>query len=166
MGHWTDIPYEQRTDMDKVRSQWTKLGGHHSRTDWSAAVVRAAIACEIAVNFAIRREFTERSEFSEDFVNGLLQRANGLSGKVTKLLLPLLEGQQKYEAINALCNHHVQAISTKRNAITHQGAFCAEADATALIASCRQFVEGVITAYEPTFALPGLAEQQVIAQEE
>lgn len=166
MGHWTDIPYEQRSDVDKVRSQWTKLSGHHSRTDWSAAVVRAATACEIAVNLAVRREFAQRSQLSEDFVDGLLQWANGLSGKVTKLLLPLLEGQQKYAAINALCNNHVQAISTKRNAIAHQGAFCAEADATALIARCRQFVEGVITAYEPAFALPELAEQQAIAQEE
>src|SRR6185503_8057316 len=92
MGHWTEIPYAQRTDVDKVRSQWTKLGGHHSRTDWSAAVVRAATACEIAVNFAVRREFAARSELPDKFVDGLLYGANGLSGKVKRLLLPLLEG--------------------------------------------------------------------------
>ncbi|HKU15699.1 MAG TPA: hypothetical protein VJQ52_14985 [Steroidobacteraceae bacterium] len=164
MGHWTDIPYEQRSDVDKIRSQWTKLSGHHSRTDWSASVVRAATACELAVNLAVRREFAARSQLSTEFVDGLLYWANGLPGKVTKLLLPLLEGQEKHETINALCNH-VQAISAKRNAISHQGAFCSEADATVLITCCQQFVEGIVTAYEPTFELPDLAEQHLLAEE-
>ena len=164
MGNYTDIPYEQRTDADKIRSQWTKLSGHHSRTDWSAAVVRSVTACEIAVNFAVRQEFTTRSQLSAQFVNGLLLSANGLSGKVTKLLIPLLEGEDKFEAINRLCRH-VQPISTKRNAISHQGAFCSETEATALIEQCRQFVEGVMAAYDPLFTLPGATEQQVLAQE-
>lgn len=164
MGHWTHIPYEDRSDVDKIRSQWTKLVGLHSRTDWSAAVVRAATACEIAVNFAIRREFGVRSQLSDEFVDGLLYWANGLSGKVNKLLLPLLKDQEKYETIAALCNH-AQAINTTRNAIAHQGGFCSDEEATALIARCRQFVEGVVTTYEPAFALPDLAEQQLLAQE-
>jgi hypothetical protein len=72
MGHWNPTPYEQRTDINKIQSQWTKLSGHHSRTDWSAAIVRAATACEIAVNLAIRTEFSDRSAFGADFVDSLL----------------------------------------------------------------------------------------------
>ncbi len=46
-----NIPYKGRTDPQKIQSQWNKITGHLSRNDWSAAIVRGAIACEIAANF-------------------------------------------------------------------------------------------------------------------
>jgi hypothetical protein len=60
-------PYAARTDLQKIQSQWNKLSGLHTREEWSAAVVRAATAAEIAANFAIRREFAARSTFDTDF---------------------------------------------------------------------------------------------------
>ena len=84
------VPYEERSDLEKIQSQWTKLTGSlHNNEQWSAAIVRAATAAEIAANFAIRREFEANSQFESAFINSLLRWANGLSGKIDRLLLPL-----------------------------------------------------------------------------
>src|SRR5277367_6148959 len=89
--------YEQRSDVEKIQSQWHKLTGLHSREEWSAAIVRAATAAEIAANFAVRQEFKSRSIFKGDFVNSLLRWANGLDGKINRLLLPLSEGSKRHK---------------------------------------------------------------------
>jgi|GEM_PF-5508812 len=57
-------PYADRSDIDKIRSQWKKLTGLYSREEPSAAVVRAATAVELSVNLAIRAEFANQSELS------------------------------------------------------------------------------------------------------
>lgn len=80
--------YEQRSDVDNIQSQWYKLTGLHSPEEWSAAVVRAATAAEIAANFAVRQEFKARSKFDGNFINSLLRWANGLDGKLNRLLFP------------------------------------------------------------------------------
>ena len=59
-------PYDERSDLEKILSQWKKLSGLVKRKEWSAAVVRAATAAEIATNFAIRKEFSEKSNFDEN----------------------------------------------------------------------------------------------------
>lgn len=68
------------------------------------AVVRAATATELAVTFAIRYEFTQKSELDTSFIDGLLGWANGLIGKVDKLLLPLLERTEKHNTVKKLYN--------------------------------------------------------------
>lgn len=145
-------PYLQRSDLERVQSQWVKLTGLHNRTDWSAAVVRAATATEIAVNFAIRREFSARSQLDAKFVDGLLGWANGLSGKLDRLLLPLVSGSDKHAVVRKLCPL-ARKIHKKRNEITHSGHFSTESEATALIADCRAFVYGIVHVYEPAFSL-------------
>jgi hypothetical protein len=80
-------PYQDRPDLQRIQKQWHKLTGLHSREEWSAAIVRAATAAELAANFAIRREFQERSEFASDFVDTLLCWANGLAGETDRLLV-------------------------------------------------------------------------------
>jgi hypothetical protein len=156
MGHWNPTPYEQRTDIEKIQSQWRKIGGLLQRTDWSAAVVRAATAAEIAVNLAIREEFSSRSEFDAEFVNGLLKWANGLTGKVRNLLLPLLRGKPTYDEVNELCGL-AKAINDRRNDIAHRGEFCNEGEALHLIDKCRTFVVGLVRLYKPDFALEVVA---------
>ena len=145
-------PYDKRTDLEKIQSQWVKLTGLHDRTDWSAAVVRAATATEIAVNFAIRREFEAQSKLDLAFIDGLLLWANGLSGKLDKLLLPLLKGRDNREAVKDLCKL-ARGINDKRNKITHSGEFCDEAAATALIKDCQTFVHGIVRLYDKGFTL-------------
>lgn len=74
------LPYEERSDLEKIQSQWVKLTGLHDRTDYSAAVIRAASATELAVNYALRHEFATRSQLDPKFVDSLFIWANGLRG--------------------------------------------------------------------------------------
>jgi hypothetical protein len=144
--------YDKRSDVEKIESQWTKLSGLHTRSEWSAAVVRAATAAELAANLAIRQEFAARSKFDPAFVNGLLKWANGLSGKLDKILLPLLKGQGKHDAISKLCGL-ARKVNDKRNDIAHRGVFCSEKEAALQIENCRKFVVGLVRHYVADFDL-------------
>ena len=144
--------YEHRSDVEKIRSQWHKLTGLHSREEWSAAVVRAATAAEIAANFAVREEFKSRSEFDDDFVNSLLRWANGLDGKLTRLLLPMTDGKKKNKVIRRV-KADAERVSRKHNAVAHQGEFCNTGESQEAIESARKFIEAVVGIYEPGFKL-------------
>jgi hypothetical protein len=144
--------YDKRSDVEKIRSQWTKLGGLHTRSEWSAAVVRAATAAELAANLAIRQEFAARSQLDPAFVDSLLRWANGLSGKLDKLLLPLLRGQAKRDAVSKLCSL-AREVNDKRNDIAHRGVFCSKKEATTQIANCKKFVLGLVGQYVADFDL-------------
>jgi len=145
-------PYNDRSDLEKIQSQWVKLTGLHDRTDWSAAVVRAATATEIAVNFAIRQEFAARSKLSAPFVDSLLKWANGLTGKLDKLLLPLLRGDRNLKAVKSL-GKIARDINEHRNGIVHRGEFCSEERSAKIINECEKFVLGIINIYDPDFSL-------------
>jgi hypothetical protein len=146
-------PYEERTDLEKVQSQWHKLSGLHTREEWSAAIVRAATAAELAANFAIRTEFIVRSEFDAAFVSSLLRWANGLAGKLDKLLVPLSENEkQKLKVMKAL-RSTADKINRKRNAVAHQGEFCNEEEAREIIAKTEDFITTLVHLYEPGFVL-------------
>ena len=145
-------PYNERTDIEKLQSQWWKLSGLHSREEWSAAVVRAATAAEIAANIAIRKEFQEIGTFAPDFVDSLLQWANGLAGKLDKLLIPITKGTERHKKISQLKAKALE-INKIRNAVAHRGEFCNKTEAQDAISNSREFVEGVVKLYEPGFKL-------------
>lgn len=144
--------YSQRTDIEKISSQFTKLDGLHSREEWSAAVVRAATAAEIAANFAIRKEFEANSQFDEKLVNHFLKWANGIDGKLNRLLLPMVEGQNKLEHIEKICKS-AKTINDKRNGIVHRGEFCDKKEAIKLINLSKNFVIILVSQYESNFDL-------------
>lgn len=148
----TKKPYEERADLEKIRSQWKKLTGLHTREEWSAAIVRAATAAELAANFAIRREFEERSEFDAKFVDGQLRWANGIAGKIDRLLLPLFKDRKQYGVVRSL-RAVAERINQDRNAIIHQGEFRDEDEAIAVVAQAKSFIETLVRIYEPTFEL-------------
>jgi len=132
--------------IEKIQSQWHKLTGLHTREEWSAAIVRTATAAELAANFAIREEFKARSRFDAEFVDSLLIWANGLDGKMKRLLLPLSvgsAGKKRSEKIKKL-KAAAEQISKTRNAIAHQGKFSNEDDAKAAIQRTREFVETLV----------------------
>ncbi|MBE2968172.1 hypothetical protein IMT09_08670 [Burkholderia cepacia] len=146
-------PYEERSDLEKVQSQWNKLHGLHSREEWSAAVVRAATATELAANFAIRAEFAARSTFEPALVDKMLRWANGLSGKIRNLLLPLTAVEpKKHKTIRAL-SKHVEKINDTRNAVAHQGEFCSIEEAQAVIKHAQAFIHDLVQLYDPGFEL-------------
>lgn len=139
--------------MEKLQSQWHKLSGLHKREEWSAAVVRAATAAEIAANFAVRSEFAAKSTFDAPFVDSQLKWANGLAGKINHLLEPLWKSQpQKHKYVKPL-RKLAEAVNLKRNAVAHQGEFCNAGEATAAIASAREFIVNLIQLYKPEFKL-------------
>ncbi len=144
--------YEDRTDLEKIQSQWHKLSGLHSREEWSAAIVRAATAAELAANFAIRREFQSKSNLSPRFVDSLLKWANGIAGKIDRLLVHLSEDEKHHKTIKGLKIVSEQ-INKKRNAIAHQGEFCNKGEAKAAIQQSKKFIETLVQLYEPSFAL-------------
>jgi hypothetical protein len=146
-------PYQERTDLEKIRAQWVKLTGLRHRTDWSAAVVRAATATEIAVNFAYRQELVSRNQYDKVTADEKLIRANGLNGKLDKLLLPLLKGDDKHKTVKSL-RKLAGDIYQKRNSIVHSGHFCGKAEAVRLINNCQEFVHGIVRLYDQAFTLP------------
>jgi len=146
------IAFHQRSEIEKIQAQWVKLSGLHSRDEWSAVIVRAATAAELAATFAIRREFSAKSQFSSQFVDKLLIWANGLSGKLDKLLLPALQDEPKYDSVKAVCKL-ARKINDKRNSIVHQGQFCSEHEASQMVQDCKMFIETLVCEYEPSFEL-------------
>ena len=145
-------PYNQRSDIDRIESQWRKLTGLHSREEWSAAIVRAATAAEIAANLAIRKEFAARSQFDAKFIDSLLRWANGLAGKIDHLLLPLNAGNQNRAKIQKLTSV-ASRINNVRNDIVHRGIFCNEAEARDVIGQAKIFIETLVQIHEPGFKL-------------
>jgi len=149
----TKKKYEELTDLEKLQKQWHKLSGLHTREEWSAAIVRAATAAEIAANFAVRKEFENKSELDSAFVNSLLRWANGLAGKMNRLLIPICEQEKvKLKTVKKL-RLLAEAINSKRNAIAHQGEFCNEGEAKDAIEKSREFITTLIRIYETEFVL-------------
>ena len=149
----TKKKYEELTDLEKLQKQWHKLSGLHTREEWSAAIVRAATAAEIAANYAVRREFEAKSKFDAEFVDSLLRWANGLSGKLTRLLLPLSLGSpDKNNEIKKL-KTIAEEINSKRNAVAHQGEFCNQGESEVAISQSRKFITGLVHLYDPAFKL-------------
>ena len=145
-------PYRKRTGLEKIRTQWHKLTGLHGEEQWSAAVVRAATAAELAANFAIRKEF-ESTGLSSEFVDSLLRWANGIDGKFNRLLLPLVEVSEQKTASFKQLKRLVENINRERNAIVHSGQFRTETDATAIIAEARELIEGMVRMHGEDFTL-------------
>lgn len=149
----TKKKYEELTDLEKLQKQWHKLSGLHTREEWSSAIVRAATAAEIAANFAVREEFKAKSEFDAKFVDSLLRWANGLFGKLDRLLIPLsASAKDKNKSMKNLLKT-AQKINTKRNAIAHQGEFCNENEAQTTIAQAQAFITTLVQLYDPEFEL-------------
>lgn len=148
-------PFTDRSDLEKITAQWTKLSGLHAQDEWSAAVVRAATAAEIAANFAVRKEFATRSEFKSEFIDSLLVWANGLGGKIDHLLIPLSKGERHHETVKSLKPASLE-IAKKRNRIAHQGEFCNRQTARQIIGKAKDLIETLVRIYEPEYALKDL----------
>jgi hypothetical protein len=145
-------PYNDRSDIDKLQSQWNKIAGLRSRRDWSAAIVRAATAAEIAANIAVRKRFEANSQFSPEFVNELLEWANGIKGKFSRLIVPSEKDKDRKKELKAL-EGIADKINGKRNAIVHRGAFAEEPDTVEVVGWARRIVEGLVLPHHPGFTL-------------
>ena len=139
-------PYAERTDLEKIHSQWKKISGLINRKEWSSAVVRAATAAEIATNFAIRNEFSKNSSFDEYFIDSLLMWANGINGKFRNILIPLHHKKKTSKIYKKLGDLSIK-INTIRNSVVHKGEFCNEDESLEAIKNTKAYIEELVNLY-------------------
>ena len=147
------VSTQKLTETARLLKQWHKLSGLHSRAEWSAAIIRAATAAELAANFVIRSEFALQTHLTEAFVDSLMRWANGLQGKMSHLAIPLVAHDGRKLAVLKAVLPHAQRVNDKRNAIVHQGEFCNATEAREAIADARHFIETIMVLYQPLFQL-------------
>jgi hypothetical protein len=153
MPNKSKVPYSDRPDTVKLKTQWNKIRGIITRDrEWSAAIVRAATAAEIAANIAIRNRFEADSQFSADFVNSLLKWANGIDGKIYRLLIPSEPDQARKDALSELAKD-VKVLNEKRNEIVHRGVFASKEEAERLVILAHGIILGLVRPWEPELKL-------------
>lgn len=145
-------PYSQRTDLEKISSNWKKTKGLYSRKEWSTTVMRAVTTVELAANYTIRKELEEKRKIDSEFVDHLLIWANGIRGKFDKLIIPACKSSTHINTIKSL-NKKVQDINTKRNGIAHSGQFSSAKTAKTVMDNSKEIIEALIGIYEKGFRL-------------
>lgn len=124
------IPYDERTDDQKLKSNWTKARGQFDRKDWSACVIRVATSAEISANIYIRRFLLTDHSLPPKFADALLLGSNGLDGKFKRLIKPAAEHRGTWSEIKSL-QKKIESLNDHRNSVVHAGKFKNEADAKA-----------------------------------
>ncbi len=147
-------PYNQRTDLEKIKSNWKKTKGLFKREEWSTVVMRAVTTVELAANYVIRKELQERRNIEEEFVNHLLIWANGIRGKFDKLIVPLFINTDLAKELKTL-NKKAQEINRERNSVAHSGQFKEKLIATKVMDVSKEITEALISIYENDFQLKG-----------
>jgi hypothetical protein len=148
----TQKPYSERTDIERLESSWRKLQGLMDREEWSAAITRAATAAEIAANIAVRHELQEQRQLESSFVDHLLKWANGLAGKIDKLLRPLHTTKDRQKVFQSL-KKKAQTINDQRNLVVHSGNFMNQKEAEEVTALAKEFIEEIVGAYHKDYKL-------------
>ena len=145
-------PYQENTDIKRIKSQWRKLNDSNSRERWSTAIVQAATAVEIAADLVVRKELQSKGKLDAAFVNCLLEWANGIVEKMDRLILPLFSGSKQFTRLK---KHKSVAgkINEKRNAIVQRSKDCTEREATIVINKAKTIIESLVKIYNPGFSL-------------
>ena len=145
-------PYQENTDIKRIKSQWRKLNDSNSRERWSTAIVQAATAVEIAADLVVRKELQSKGKLDAAFVNCLLEWANGIVEKMDRLILPLFSGSKQFARLK---KHKSVAgkIDEKRNAIVQRSKVCTEREATIVINKAKTIIESLVKIYNPGFSL-------------
>lgn len=146
------IPYEQRTDLEKVHANWKKTTGLFARREYSLSIVRAAVTGELALNYAIRHELHVQRSLPIRFVDNLLKWANGIEGKLQKLLLEITAGTQAELPVQQIARS-LRALNKQRNAIAHKGEFRNREPAQEQLTRAHAAVQQLVQLYDSTFAL-------------
>lgn len=115
-------PYQERSDIDKIKSNWNKVCGLFEKREWSSVIIRAVTASEIAANLAIRAELQNKRNLESKFVDSLLIWANGIQGKFERLLLPVTKGTKFHVTLKSI-QKKVTEINRERNSVAHSGEF-------------------------------------------
>lgn len=125
-------PYSDRSLEEKITSNWTKTLSLFTRGEYSTVVIRAATSIELSSNLLIKAEFHQNRGLPEEFVESLMMWANGLMGKVDRLLLPIFKGTEKEKKLKEIKTRS-KDINDERNNVVHRGQFKAKKTATRII---------------------------------
>lgn len=128
-----NIPYDDRSDEEKLRSNWKKATGLFEREDWSAAIVRASTSVELAANIYIRR-FMSDYEVPVEIIDSLLLSANGINGKFQRLIKPAAQVNEQSAEFSTV-GRKIQGINQHRNGVVHSGKFKRKRDATTVFSN-------------------------------
>jgi hypothetical protein len=122
------IPYDQRTDGERLHSNWNKANKLFAREDYSACIVRVATSAEIAANIYVRGFLVVEFNVPPKFVDALLVAANGLDGKFNRLVKPAAQHRDAWDTLKPL-KKWIEALHDHRNGVIHSGKFKNEKDA-------------------------------------
>lgn len=144
------IPYTERSDLDKIKSNWNKTIGLYNRGEWSGAIVRAATSVEIATNLVVREELEAKLKLDKQFVNSLLKWSNGVKGKFEHLILPLFKNSGNYSVFTA-SYENIKDINDTRNSIVHSGQFNKKPTAKKIMKISKTVIESLVQQYKDDF---------------
>ncbi len=144
--------YTNRTDIEKITSNWRKTLRLFERGEWSTVVIRSVTSIELSANFVIRKELIENHNLKKEFVDIQLKKANGVKGKFDKLLLPFFEDTPFYKELKGL-EKKVSKINEVRNGIVHSGQFKIKKTAEHIMKECQEIIHILVRKYEPSFTL-------------
>jgi hypothetical protein len=149
---YKNTPYSDRSDIEKIYTNWKKVAGLYSRGEWSSAIVRAATAAEIAANLVVREELENQKSIDAPFVNHLMIWANGIQGKYQKLILPAIVGKS-YEQDFKSVSSKISALNKARNKIVHGGEFGNSEPAHEIISNASDIIVRFVKPYHEEFKL-------------
>ncbi len=148
----TKKPYSKRSDHKKLEDNWRKTLGLFKRGEHSMAILRAGTCAEIAANIVVRSELIQKRSLEPRFVDSLLRWANGLQGKFSRIILPIVEGTPQHAILK---RHHkeIGVLNEARNEIAHGGRFASETEALKLLRIAQLVCDGITSQYPPTLRL-------------
>lgn len=112
------------------------------------SIIRAGTCAEIAANLMVREELESKRSLKKEFVDHLLIWANGLHGKVTKILKPLLRGLPEGKILAAV-EARTRNLNEARNKIAHGGHFSAREHAHEMVGYARDICVALAKPYHP-----------------
>jgi hypothetical protein len=146
-------------DLDKIKSSWRKTLSLFEKKEWSSAVIKAAITIEIAANLVIREELEIARKLDSEFVESLLIWANGIHGKFTRIILPVLKNTERFTAFKKI-QEQVFYIDEERNSVVHSGITKQRRTAEKVLGTGREIIETLVREYHAQFELKGLKARQ------
>jgi len=152
-----NVPYEDRSDPEKLYSNWTKTAGLLERREYSLAIVRAATCFELAANIVIRRKLVDDAGLPQSFVDSLLTLANGSQNKINKLIRPMYEDTKHKKALKDLVKE-IEDINKHRNRIVHSGEFRNKKKAEEIVLKTEQTIRKMLLICQIGVKFPTLEE--------
>ncbi|WP_198263021.1 hypothetical protein [sulfur-oxidizing endosymbiont of Gigantopelta aegis] len=117
------------------------------------AVIRAATAVELAANLVVREELENNQKLPKEFVDSLMKWANGLVGKLNRLIIPITKGTKREKFFKEI-QKQVVDINDQRNGVAHRGEFKIKKTSSRIISEAHEIIEKLVQQYDKSFSIP------------